>query len=148
MSTKATIQAIIDEIADGEPNTALEARTAYNAILNELFPTVYYSAWNANVKTESLLAGFRYFLTFQKTGNMVFLNGFFTASGGAPIDTDVFAFTDDEFNNLNNGTDIIDFTFETSAGYRFKITNGVFQTKSVIPANTAIYFNFSYPTNP
>jgi len=148
MSTKATIQAIIDEIADGEPNTALEARTAYNAILNELFPTVYYSAWNANVKTASLLTGFRYFLTFQKTGNRVFLNGFFTTSLGAPIDTDVFAFTDDEFNNLNNGTDITDFTFETSSGYRFTMTDGVFQTKSVIPLNTPIYFNFSYPTNP
>ena len=147
MSTKSTNQALINAIADGEPNSAMEARTAWNGLLNELYPTVYYSAWNAPIKTVSLFTGFRYFVTFSKSGSNVFMNGTFITAGTIPINNDVFSFSDVEFGNLNNGSDILNMVVMLG-GYRFRMTNGVFRNLDAIPASTTIYLNFTYPTNP
>ena len=147
MSTKAQVQAVINAIADGQPNTASEARDAWNILLNELYPTVYYSSWAAPNKTQSVVIGLMYFISFYKKGNTVFLNGRLQKHTDTPANTDLFIFTDTEFYNLNNGGTILDFTIEQN-GYVFKMTDGVFKAVTPIPAGNTVRFNFSYPTNP
>lgn len=147
MSTKAQVQAVINAIADGQPNTASEARDAWNILLNELYPTVYFSWWAVPIKTQSVVTGLKYFISFYKKGNTVFVNGHLERSIYTPANTDLFVFTDTEFYNLNNGSTILDFTIEQN-GYVFTMTDGVFKAVTPIPAGTTVRFNFSYPTNP
>ena len=89
----------------------------------------------------------RYFISFYKKGNTVFVNGNLVRSANTPANTDLFIFTDTEFYNLNNGSTILDFTIEQN-GYVFKLTDGVFKAVTAIPVGTVVRFNFSYPTNP
>lgn len=147
MSTKAQVQSAIDAIEDGQPNTAETARNAWNILANELYPTVYFSSLVAPIKTQSVATGLKYFISFYKKGNTVFVNGHLERRIYTPANTDLFIFTDTEFYNLNNGSTILDFTIEQN-GYVFTMTDGVFKAVTPIPIGEKVRFNFSYPTNP
>lgn len=147
MSTKAQVQAAIDAIEDGQPNTAETARNAWNILANELYPTVHFSSWFLPNKTQSLLILFRYNVIFYKKGNTVYMSGKFESRVNVLANTDVFRFTDSEFYNLNNGGTILNFTIEQN-GYVFTITDGVFKAITPIPLGVDIRLNFTFPTNP
>lgn len=146
MSTKATIQALINNIADGQPNTALEARTAYNALLNELYPNLFSTKWDAPVKTVQLNSRFRYDFSLYKMGNTVFLNGRFYTNivAGISANNDCFGITDTEFKNYS----LFLTTIIGMAGIRFQVNDGVFKNLDPIEFGNNYYFNISYPTNP
>lgn len=148
MSNKADAQAIINAIADGEPNTALEARNAYNALLNELYPPIYRTSYFTPVKTEALTAGFNYSFNFSKSGNRVTMSGIITSIAGKPANTNLFAFTDEDFFGKNDGVTIVNQTFNID-GADFMLTDGVFKcVDALVSTKTEGYrFNITYFTN-
>jgi len=148
MSTKSTIQGLINSIADGEENTALEVRTAYNSILNELFPTVYATSNFSNVKTASLTGGQTFSFIFAKSGNKVTMSGVINILFDKPENTNLFQFTDSEYYGKNNGTIILYQTFDVE-GYRFRLTDGIFSCVDALPSSksSGFAFNITYFTN-
>jgi len=140
-------QALINAIADGDNNTALEARTAWNGLLNELYPSVYRTAWNAEFKTVQLDVRFRYDFIFSKSGNKVTMFGsFYSSVGTISANSECFSFTDSEYANLNNGINILNATVELG-GVPFLITNGVFECLESFTGTTPKYFQLTYFTN-
>lgn len=150
MSTKAQIQTLINNIADGEPNTALEVRTAYNSILNELYPALTFTKWDAPIGTVQLNLGFRYNIFYSKSGRRVYVNGTFSniGSSGVPANTNCMAFTDVELEAFSDGVAGVNSQTFKIDGIRFRIQGGTLTNVDAIPPSTTLYVDFSYLTNP
>ena len=143
--SKASNQALINAIGDGQPNTAEEARLAWTALNNELYPTVYKTAYNANVGTEQLEVRCRYEFLYSKSGNKVTMYGrLFSTIGTVTANSDCFAFTDALFAHLNNGSSIT-FGEVLMGDVPFMITDGVF--KNLESFSGTKYFGITYFTN-
>lgn len=143
--SKATNQALIDAIGNGQPNTAEEARLAWTALNNELYPSVYTTSWDSNIKTAQLETRCRYSFIFSKQGNRVTMYGrLFTTLGSVVANTDCFAFTDPSFNHLNNSSTIVK-GIVLMGDIPFEITNGIF--KNLESFSGTKYFCVTYSTN-
>lgn len=146
---KSANQALINAIADGEPNSAAEARAAWNALNNELYPTVYRTTFVSPNKTSILASNFQYSFNFSKSGNRVTMNGFIKNFTSKPPNTPLFAFTDPDFFALNNGADIVSQVF-MAADNELRITDGTVSCVNTLPNTglvTNIRFSVTYFTN-
>lgn len=143
MATKAQLEAKINEIADGEENTAEEVREFANGLLNELFKTPIYDNEVNETITSRLNTGITYGINFTKCGNQVTLNGEIKTSAFLFSETtDLIAFTDLEYEPTNN---LIQ-RFKQD-GFLFRINNGKITSVSPLTSNKTIYLNLTYVTD-
>lgn len=145
---KSANQDLINAIADGQPNSASEARAVWNALNNELYPPVYRTTNFTPVKTANLTSNFQYSFNFSKSGNKVTISGVFRNSALKPANTPLLSFTDTDFFGKNGG-DITAQTFRAGDS-DFRITDGTISCVNVLP-NTGLgvdlRFNITYFTN-
>lgn len=144
MATKSTLQANINAIGNGQPNTAAEARTAWNGLLDETFSAPVQEVSDGTHANTTPVAGIAYDFTFKKSGNETLIHGWIKNNNAGLI----------------NNTTL--FNFSTSAyecrayfPHTFQASNGVFITISGDEAflNTqlggqqTVYINTTYINN-
>ena len=138
MSTKTQLQTLINtNLADGILIEAPEHREVENGLLNEMFPT-------ANIQeVVSNGANFNYKISFNKIGNLVFINGFIK----------------NETNNIINSQTILTISDalyygKTGANFMYNIKNIILNIGTSVMFLTGnigigetIYINEIYQTN-
>lgn len=141
MGTKATAQAIIDAIADGEENTAEEVRALGNVLLNELYSDPISDSDEIELITSKIFSSMGYNLTFKKTGNICVVIGKFKPL--SPIGTlqDIIAITDPEF--APNDNFLQEYKID---GVFFRVNYGKITAKAPI-IDGSYWISFSYVTN-
>lgn len=147
--SKATNQALIDAIANGQPNTAEEARLAWTALNNELYPEVIKTSLSSPIGTAVLADFFTYSFLYSKQGNRVTLSGWFRNNlNSKPQNTALLSFTDSSYNAKNNGV-ITEQEF-MAGDYKLKIVDGTIYNVTPLPLmnlSVQIQFNVTYFTN-
>jgi len=145
MSTKTQVQATIDAIADGELNTALEARTAWQIIADELY-TAPIKEQSSGVKTitNNTNANISYEIVFRKVGNVVFVNGNIKNTSGSAISNQTAFNITNSVYYARTGFDAM-ITGDTAT--RLSASGNVFYILNSIAAGAFFYFNASYITN-
>ena len=144
MGTKATAQAIINQIADGEENTAEEVRAIGDVLLNELYPVPIYETDSANTITSRINININYGLNFTKQGNIITMQGSITVSaiGIIGAGTDLIAFTETEY----APTDSIVQNFKKD-GAIFRLNDGKIKAITALTAGVTYYIDLAYVTD-
>lgn len=124
----------------------IKDREVSNALLDELYPLVIEERYSI-IANELLITGFLnddifYEITFSKSGNKVFVNGFVNNISEFIFEGAFLEIIENEYKQ-KTGTKQYATTSEIGV---LTIFNNTFIIES-IDANTKVYFNFNYLTN-
>jgi len=141
MSTAAAIQAVINEIADGELNTAAEVRDALEALKSEFFPATLTDTTAATLNYTNNPLGITFVLSFTKRGNEVTVSGYIknTTALSIPQSVDVVTFKT-AYSYLRP---LASTTQESATGF-LMFDNLTIKTRTAIPTNLTVRINETY----